>query len=138
MGEENDEATLRIQLSRRQMLAGSGALAAWPGAGASASRYSHDNIATGYVFEDLSGSGQRRASDRGLAGVMVSNGRDVVVTDSDGRWRLRVRSGEFVFVVTPPDFEAVLRDGIPNAFHRYQPDATPAGVTLELSCVPPI
>ena len=29
--------------------------------------------------------GQRRARDIGIAGVMVSNGRDVVITDDDGR-----------------------------------------------------
>lgn len=128
MAEENGESKLRLKLSRREMLAGSAALAAWPSVGETASRYSHNDTATGYVFDDVSGNGQRRAGDRGLAGVMVSNGRDVVLTDADGRWRLPVRSGQFVFVVMPPDFEAKSSDGIPNAFHRFQSATALAGV----------
>jgi hypothetical protein len=133
MADVNGKAKQLIQLTRRDLLAGCVTLAAWPTPGESASRYSPFDIVTGCVFEDVSGNGQRRAGDRGLAGVMVSNGRDVVVTDADGCWRLHVRNGEFVFVVTPPNFEAQLSNGIPNAFHRYQPFATPAGVKRGLS-----
>lgn len=58
--------------------------------------------AQGTVFEDSSAHGYRQPGDRGIAGVMVSNGRDVVITDRDGRWRLPVENGDSLFVVKPP------------------------------------
>ncbi|MEM6539138.1 MAG: hypothetical protein AAF668_15590, partial [Pseudomonadota bacterium] len=39
----------------------------------------------GVVFEDLNRNGTKDGRDRGIEGVKVSNGRDVVLTDSDGR-----------------------------------------------------
>ena len=45
----------------------------------------HDAVATGVVFVDKNGSRTREADETGLAGVGVSNGRDVVQTDADGR-----------------------------------------------------
>ena len=41
---------------------------------------------------------------RGLGGVMVSNGRDVVLTAPDGRWHLPARVGYDVFVVKPAGY----------------------------------
>ena len=59
-------------------------------------------IASGHVFHDRSGTGRRSGGDPGIPGVMVSNGRDVVVTDSDGRWRLSIAEGDGIFVIKPP------------------------------------
>ena len=39
---------------------------------------------SGVVFEDRSGTGRRQAGDRGIPGVLVSNGREVVRTDAGG------------------------------------------------------
>ena len=41
---------------------------------------------SGIVFDDRDGSGLSSASNPGLAGVLVSNGRDVAVTGPDGRF----------------------------------------------------
>ena len=57
--------------------------------------------ATGSVFHDLDGDGVRGAREPGLAGVAVSNGRDVVRTDAAGRYRLRVDDDTILFVVKP-------------------------------------
>jgi len=43
---------------------------------------------SGIVFEDRDGSGASSAANPGLAGVLVSNGRDVAVTGPDGRYTL--------------------------------------------------
>src|SRR5580698_6211165 len=43
---------------------------------------------SGIVFEDRDGSGTSSAANPGLAGVLVSNGRDVAVTGPDGRYTL--------------------------------------------------
>jgi hypothetical protein len=48
----------------------------------------------GVVFEDLNGNGVRDQSERGLAGVLVRIGGEVLVTDRDGSYRLtRVGAG---------------------------------------------
>ena len=51
-----------------------------------------EQIASGYVYVDENGNGQREASERGLGGVRVSNGREVVATDSSGRYELKVKT----------------------------------------------
>ena len=58
-------------------------------------------VAAGHVFHDRRGSGRRMPSDPGLSGVMVSNGRDVVLTDSEGRWRLPAAHLDSIFVIKP-------------------------------------
>ena len=63
--------------TRREMLRLSGgalALTAMPGrAGFSAERI---RVVNGVVFEDRAGAGVRGPGDRGIPGVLVSNGRD--------------------------------------------------------------
>src|SRR6516162_2081537 len=40
-------------------------------------------------------------ASRGIPGVMVSNGSDVVTTDAAGRWSLPVAPGDSLFVIKP-------------------------------------
>ena len=49
---------------------------------------------SGHVYEDANGNGGRDRRERGLSGVAVSNGIQVVTTDADGRYELPVRSEE--------------------------------------------
>jgi hypothetical protein len=44
--------------------------------------------ATGIVFHDTNGNGVRDSAERGLPGVLVTNGLNVVQTDADGRYTL--------------------------------------------------
>ena len=90
----------RARPTRRDVMvaAGASALALPTGAGLT----QEPATASGVVFHDRSGSGLRRTGDPGVGGVMVSNGRDVVLTDADGRWRLPVSDGDSVFVIKPP------------------------------------
>jgi hypothetical protein len=65
---------------------------------------------------------------------MVSNGVDVTVTDSDGRWSLPVRSGDHIFVITPSHWTTAGRR--PSSFsYLHQPEGTPIGAKL---CSPAI
>lgn len=122
-----------LKPSRREVIAGAGAsalaLTAGPGFAA------RSLMASGTVFEAASADGQRRPDDRGLADVLVSNGRDVVKTDADGRWRLPIAHGESVFVVKPPNWSTPLGPhGLPRFSYLHQPPGSPishrhAGVT---------
>ena len=94
----------RSGVSRRQALAGGGAFAA-AGLFSQRSRGAIDNassVVSGTVFEDISGTALRQPGDPGVGGVMVSNGRDVVLTDSAGRFALATEHGDSVFVIKPP------------------------------------
>jgi hypothetical protein len=59
-------------------------------------------LVAGSVFHDRRGTGTRSPGDPGLPGVMVSNGRELVLTDSEGRWRLPARRPEEIFLIKPP------------------------------------
>ena len=66
-------------------------------------------MASGVVFEDGGRNGAgARPGDPGIAGVLVSNGREVVTTDADGRWRLPVVDGDSIFVIKPPNWSTPL------------------------------
>ena len=87
--------------------------------------------ATGIVFEDRSGRGVRQDGDPGLSGVMVSNGREVVRSDRDGRYTLPMGAEGLVFVIKPSGFAVPLdADNLPLFTYLHQPDGTPADLGL--------
>ena len=108
--------------TRRQVIAaGASALALTAGAGMAAP----PALASGLVFEDRNRTGRRGADNRGIAGVLVSNGRDVVRTDAEGRWRLPVADGDSVFVIKPPHWSTPLGvGGVPRFSRLHQPEGT--------------
>jgi hypothetical protein len=62
----------------------------------------------GVVFDDRNGDGVREPGEPGLASVAVSNGREVVLTDASGAYRLPDRPGARVFVVKPRGWRSPL------------------------------
>lgn len=60
----------------------------------------------GVVYIDANANGKRDASERGMPGVIVSNQRDVVVTDSLGRFEIPGGSTGIVFVSVPDGFRS--------------------------------
>ncbi len=55
----------------------------------------------GTVFNDANGSGRLDPGEAGVAGVAVSNGAQVVLTDIAGRYELMGEGDGFVFVIKP-------------------------------------
>src|SRR3546814_10517830 len=60
----------------------------------------------GTVFEDGNGNGVRDAGEAGIAGVAVSDGRQVVRTDAQGRYALPMLAGQTIFVIQPVGWTA--------------------------------
>ena len=75
--------------------------------------------------------------------MLVSNGRDVMRTDADGRWRLPVADGDSLFVIKPAHWTTPIGPGgIPRFSYLHQPHGTPAtpphpGVAPTGRCPPP-
>jgi hypothetical protein len=121
--------------SRRQVLAGAGASAAALSAGAFTRSPA---VARGIVFEDRRGDGLRRPGDAGIANVMVSNGRDVTLTESYGSWSLPVEPGDALFVVKPPQWTTPRSSrGVPKFSYIHQPDGSPRHLGADVALVEP-
>ncbi len=109
-------------IGRREVMAGATALAlsAAPMAQVLAQAAPADT-ARGTVYDADS---QPR---RGIAGVMVSNGQEVVQTDADGGWSLPVRAGKSVFVIKPPGWALPVdaATNLPHFAYVYAPDGSP-------------
>ncbi|MEL7140357.1 MAG: metallophosphoesterase N-terminal domain-containing protein, partial [Pseudomonadota bacterium] len=58
----------------------------------------------GTVFEDLNRNSKLDAGEPGIAGVLVSNGREVVVTAADGAYALPAYDDMNVFVTKPAGY----------------------------------
>ena len=72
-----------------------GATLAGLGASGKASAVDGPAWASGTVYR------QGDAGRQGMAGVLVSNGQDVVATGADGSWTLPVQDGDSLFVIKP-------------------------------------
>lgn len=80
----------------------------------------------GVVFDDVDRDSRHGDRERGVAGVAVSNGREVVRTDRDGRYELPVYDGMTVFVTKPTGYlTPVDSDGFPQFFYHHLPEGSP-------------
>jgi hypothetical protein len=70
---------------------------------------------TGLVFDDANANTRVDPGERGLAGVVVTDGGAVAKTDAAGRYRLENAAGRFVFVVLPGDRRATTSWYAPRA-----------------------
>ena len=131
-----DKISLRVEPTRRDVMVGVGASALALTAGTGLPE--RPAVASGLVFEDRGGTGVRRAGDPGIAGVLISNGRDVTRTDAEGRWRLPVADGDSLFVIKPPNWTtAIGPGGIPRFSYLHQPHGTPATIPFRYPGVVP-
>jgi len=93
----------------------------------------------GRVFDDANGNGLDDGRERGIAGVKVSNGRELAITDAQGRYTLPMREGATLFVVKPPTYAtATGANGLPLFWHHLFPDGSPALRFGGIAATPPL
>src|SRR5690349_11230933 len=109
---------VRSALVRFTLLAASSMIAA-------SRAVAQDAALHGVVYADANANGKRDGSERGVPGVIVSNQRDAVVTDSLGRFEIPAGTTGIVFVSIPDGFRAS------GAFWRAA-TAAPASVDFGL------
>jgi hypothetical protein len=83
--------------------------------------------ATGIVFVDKDRDGTRDEGETGLEGVRVSNGRQIVKTDAEGRYRLPIDDDDILFVIKPRNYMTpVDEDNLPRFHYIHKPAGSPA------------
>jgi 3',5'-cyclic AMP phosphodiesterase CpdA len=94
---------------------------------------------SGQVFEDRDGSGMASAANPGLAGVLVSNGREVAVTGADGRYTLPLPEEATIFVVKPKGFMPPVEPltNLPRFYRHHQPKGSPDELNLTFEGLAP-
>src|SRR5690606_20249641 len=84
------------------------------------------DIAKGVVFEDLNQNGTKERREKGIAGVSVTNGVQVVQTDSKGRYELPVGSDQIIAVIKPGNYDVPVNDNkLPQFFYIHKPSGSP-------------
>lgn len=85
------------------------------------------DTAKGVVYHDLNGNGARDRGEPGVAGVGVSNGREIVETDQDGRYAIPLPEGAHVFVIKPSGWRFPLdpETKLPRFHRAHYPKGSP-------------
>lgn len=84
------------------------------------------DIARGYVFEDLNGNGRMDRKEKGICGVAVSDGSSIVVTDAKGHYELPVSDHCVIFVIKPKGYiSPVNENNQPQCWYIHKPSGSP-------------
>jgi len=123
--------------TRREVLVGAGAAALAlaaiePRRAAAQASTQVSGQVSGVVFEDRDGSGRPSAANPGLAGALVSNGRDVAVSGVDGRYTLPLPEEATIFVIKPAGFMPPVEPltNLPRFYRHHYPNGSPAELNL--------
>jgi hypothetical protein len=82
--------------------------------------------AVGVVYHDSNSNGVRDKAEKGLSGVRVSNGRQIVKTDQEGRYTIPVDDETIIFVIKPKGWMTpVSEDKLPRFFYIHMPKGSP-------------
>lgn len=84
------------------------------------------DIAKGTVFNDLNNNRKLDNNEKGVPGVAVSNGLQVVATDQNGRYQLPVGKDNILFVSKPSGYNLPLDEkNQPQFYYIHKPSGTP-------------
>ena len=82
--------------------------------------------ASGYVFHDANNNQTRDDNETGISDVVVSNGKQIVITDADGHYSLPVTPGDPVFVVKPDGWMTPVNEqNLPRFHYIHKPEGSP-------------
>jgi hypothetical protein len=83
--------------------------------------------ARGIVYHDVNGNERFDQGETVLPGIRVSNGRDVVTTDSSGRYELPVSEDTILFVLKPRGWRTpICPMQLPRFHYIHKPHGSPA------------
>ncbi|HMR20327.1 MAG TPA: calcineurin-like phosphoesterase family protein, partial [Sphingobacterium sp.] len=86
-------------------------------------------IATGYVYHDKNENGKKDRSEKGISGVSVSNGVQVVQTDGQGKYSVPVEEDNIIFVIKPENYRLPVNDKyLPQFYYIHKPQGSPSNL----------
>lgn len=100
----------------------------WPGSVEVVRGNDGGSTISGYVFEDANADSRRQDHESGIPGILVSNGLDVVRTDSEGRYEIAVRPDMDLTVIQPSGWQVPVDSRMVPQFsyiHKPGGSATP-------------
>jgi len=84
---------------------------------------------TGRVYIDENKNGLLDQEEKGIEGVLVSNQTDIVITDDDGRYTLRMIPGQSLMIIKPSGYDVPVNEFlIPQFSYEYEPQGSPDGL----------
>jgi calcineurin-like phosphoesterase family protein len=84
------------------------------------------DMVTGVVFNDINRNLTRDPGEDGISGIMVSNQRDVVKTDSAGLYKIPINDETVIFVTKPPGYDLPVDDNnLPQFYYIHHPRGSP-------------
>lgn len=84
------------------------------------------NVASGTVFLDTNHNRQFDDGEKPLPGVHVSNGREVVATDSGGQYSIGVTDDTIIFLVKPTGYRTAMdQDHVSRFYYIHKPNGSP-------------
>ncbi|WP_433697258.1 calcineurin-like phosphoesterase C-terminal domain-containing protein [Nocardiopsis sp. CA-288880] len=90
------------------------------------SQAADDSVLTGRVFVDADRNSVSDRGEDGLAGVVVTNGRDVVRTDRRGRYELPAFDNMTVSITQPSGYQVPMDEhNIPQFHYNHLPEGSP-------------
>jgi hypothetical protein len=82
--------------------------------------------AVGIVFHDANGNRDFDDGEKPLAGIRVSNGREIVKTDENGRYELPVDDDTVLFVIKPRGWRTPISSHqLPRFYYVHKPQGSP-------------
>ncbi len=85
-----------------------------------------EELASGCVFHDKNGNRMKDDGERGISGVLVSNGTKLVQTDANGDYAIPVSDDAIVFVIKPKDWMTPVNEqNLPQFYYLHKPKGSP-------------
>ncbi|MDP4679709.1 MAG: calcineurin-like phosphoesterase family protein [Cyclobacteriaceae bacterium] len=85
-----------------------------------------ENQAKGTVYLDANENGFRDSGEKGIEGVKVSNGVEVVKTNAQGYYTIELLPESILFISKPANYRVPLNESqLPQIYYRHYPDGTP-------------
>jgi hypothetical protein len=81
---------------------------------------------SGYVYADLNQNFKKDKREKGIAQVSVTNGIEVVQTDSLGRYTLPIKDDQIIAVIKPADYDLPKNElNLPQFYYIHKPAGSP-------------
>lgn len=82
--------------------------------------------AKGTVFEDANKNLKLDKGEMGVPGVLVSNQKDVVITDDKGQFTMPIKGDAVIFITKPAGYQLPVNEAnLPQFYYVHQPKGSP-------------